>query len=848
MGVRKCLSRALVALFAVGCGLLGSVAVAQAAAPVIGEESVVDVAGTSATLQAQVNPRESETTYRFEYDTSEYNSNTSHGVSAPSPEASAGAGSGPVTVEAHVQGLSQATLYHFRVVATNVAHETAYGKDQTFTTQPGGGELSLPDNRQWEMVSPPNKHGATIYPVIEQGVLQAAADGSAITYFTNAPTELEPKGFSNLVQVLSTRAADGWSSQDIATPRNAATSVSIGQGYEYRFFSSDLSLALVEPQGLFTALSPQATERTPYVRADATCDATPATCYTPVASAGDVRPGAEFGGNPENLVGDVNFKGATPDLSHVVVESSVGLTATTGDNGGLYEWTAGELRLISILPESEGGKPVNPSTEPPQLGGNFNRRNAISSNGSRIFWSNHFGEQYVYMRDNENEKNETLRVGSGTSESHFQIANSEGSRVFYTEAGRQEGQLDVCDVVEVAGKLACKTTSLAQGVQGFVPGASEDGSYVYFVSTDALAPKAVSGGDNLYVDHNNGTTWEGPMLIATLSEEDSNDWSLSFKDLTARVSPNGDWFAFMSRNSLTGYDNRDVSGGEPDEEVYLYDAVHNRLVCASCNPTGARPTGTTYGEGLYGKHGLLGGGDRVWPETTWLAANIPGWTPYELGEALYQSRYLSNSGRLFFNSSDALVPQDVNGTWDVYEYEPEAIGGCGRSAVTFSERSDGCVDLISSGDSVEQSAFMDASETGDDVFFLTTSQLVPQDFDTSFDIYDARVCSAQRPCVSPSVSPPSCSTGDSCKAAPSPQPGIFGSPSSATFTGGGNVLPTVQATVRPRSLTRAQKLAHALSACRRKRRSKRIACERRARKRYRAGQSRKAKATSRGHR
>ena len=37
---------------------------------------------------------------------------------------------------------------------------------------------------------------------------------------------------------------------------------------------------------------------------------------------------------------------------------------------------------------------------------------------------------------------------------------------------------------------------------------------------------------------------------------------------------------------------------------------------------------------------------------------------------LYQSRYLSNEGRLFFNSADALVPHDSNGREDVYEYEP----------------------------------------------------------------------------------------------------------------------------------------------------------------------------------
>ena len=43
------------------------------------------------------------------------------------------------------------------------------------------------------------------------------------------------------------------------------------------------------------------------------------------------------------------------------------------------------------------------------------------------------------------------------------------------------------------------------------------------------------------------------------------------------------------------------------------------------------------------------------------------------------SRYLSNSGRLFFDSADALVPQDVNGKEDVYEYEPPGEGSCTES-------------------------------------------------------------------------------------------------------------------------------------------------------------------------
>ena len=89
---------------------------------------------------------------------------------------------------------------------------------------------------------------------------------------------------------------------------------------------------------------------------------------------------------------------------------------------------------------------------------------------------------------------------------------------------------------------------------------------------------------------------------------------------------------------------------------------------------------------------------------------------------------------MFFDSPDALVPQDTNGLEDVYEYEPRRREvTCERRLAmsTFSERSSGCVDLISSGTSSGESAFYDASENGDDVFFVTASRLTAADYDTS---------------------------------------------------------------------------------------------------------------------
>jgi hypothetical protein len=116
--------RLLIAMIAVG---LTSVAVAAAAStPTITGESVANVADTTATLTATINPNGSATGYSFQYGpTNAYGFSTnSHRI---------GAGSHPVAVHINVTGLTPGTAYHFHVVALNGAG-TASGTDKVFTT------------------------------------------------------------------------------------------------------------------------------------------------------------------------------------------------------------------------------------------------------------------------------------------------------------------------------------------------------------------------------------------------------------------------------------------------------------------------------------------------------------------------------------------------------------------------------------------------------------------------------------------------------------------------------------------------------------------------------------------
>ena len=270
--------------------------------------------------------------------------------------------------------------------------------------------------------------------------------------------------------------------------------------------------------------------------------------------------------------------------------------------------------------------------------------------------------------------------------------------------------------------------------------------------------------------------------------------------LTAGVSADGQWLAFVSDRELTSYDNHDARSGMPDEEVFLYHAGvrgAGGLVCASCDPTGARPEGVEYEQMV---SGLAGGSGEVFAKGQWVAASLPGYVAYKSASApFYRPRYLSDEGRLFFDSSDALVPQDVNGTQSVYEYEPAGVGGangCSASLSIYVPGAAGCVGLISSGTAAGEAVFVDAGESGDDVFFETTARLTGQDTDNALDIYDAHACATGSPCRVESPAPPACTTADACRAAASPEPEVFGAPGSTATAGPGN-LTAASTTVSP---------------------------------------------------
>ena len=482
----------------------------------------------------------------------------------------------------------------------------------------------------------------------------------------------------------------------------------------------------------------------------------------------------------------------------------------------VYEaYDGGRLRLVSVLPNGSVAK-TNSSVGTAQNGeGGVSIESvygAVSTDGSRVFWT--AGERAdpyplcsngkcggrgdqpgrLYLRLNATEPQSAIGSGqcteaakactvliSNATNTRFIAADPTATRVLYT-VGANDEKLFAAEIEEAGGKTVATPQLIANGVIG-VMGASKDLSRVYFASSEVLSGGQANGnGDvaqagkpNLYFHESGG----GFTFVGTLGSLDATyhraaDHGAFPSPIAAlpgkrssRIAPDGLHAAFVSTASLTGYDSEDAISEEPDGQVFLYDATAGaagRLVCVSCNPSGARPRGRKIAQPNIGGIQL------------WAAATLPGW-PFDR----HPGNLLSANGkRLFFNAFDSLVPGDSNGKQDVYEWEAPGEGDCAEASSSFSEANGGCLSLITSGQSASDSEVLDATPDGSDVFFTTQSSLLAQDYGL-VDVYDARVNGGF---PAPAGPPASCE-GEACQGTPSPPNDP--TPASAAFQGAGNV-------------------------------------------------------------
>jgi len=771
----------LALLIAAFCLVFGAGS-ASAVAPTISSTGVTGVTTKTAILEAGINPGGEATTYHFEYGLADCSASSC--TSAPVPDGNVGSGSSAVQVKKEIKGLTPGATYHFRAVASNGSGPIT-GPDHTFKTYAPspdssscpnqalrvGFSAALPDCRAYEMVSPVDKGGADIvtkgnFTEFRTALNQASVTGNKFTYSSyKAFGDSAGSLYSN--QYIASRGTDGWTTHGITPAHEGSIFVEYDPSYDlevsFRAFTEDLSSAWLTDDADPPLTSDAVEGRVNIFRRDNTSNTYQAlTTVEPAPGSTSGSPGLVY----------TDLQGHSRDGSHAVFAISGALTPDADPNEvrQLYDFSGGDLHLVSLLPDGTA------SPQDAYVGnasgvfvGERGRDgaldHAVSDDGSRIFWNSN-GEVYVRIDDQM-----TVPVSESVASkkgARFQTASRDGSSALFTaNASSETGGARVEDLY--AFDVDTESTTLIAHKVYNVFGASEDASYVYFLSAEDLDSGATAGEPNLYLDHEGDVTF-----IANLNGEaslDSNQASGYTNAVSvaiqrpSRVTPDGHSLAFQSTRSLTGYDNTDAIQGEPDLEVFHYDADTKNLTCVSCNPSGARPVGQPLRQAFHvGDIPVrISNGNGQRGTAAWLTT---------AENSLYTPRTLSEDGnRLFFNSFDALVPQDTNSAQDVYEWEAQGSGSCDKTG--------GCISLISTGQSSEISEFVDASPDGRDVFFSTSSSIDPRD-PGLIDIYDARAGGG----YPPPPAPPTPCVGDACQSVP--QPPNDATPASANFHGAGD--------------------------------------------------------------
>ena len=687
--------------------------------PDVAAGTVGALSSDSARLTAYVNARNAATTVSFQYATDPGFSNP---VTAPSGPGTTITGNGNKVAYADISGLAPGTDYYWRASATSSQGTDADTAPRAFSPYPvqvketcpneaireRQGSTYLPDCRAYELVSNPNK----FVPV--GASLRVSADGERVIYSVTGGTDDTVRGNSGLV--LSNRTQAGWTTSSPAPPRSRveenrppfATLASTPDFSRLLFSSSGVGLG----DERYHLYSPES-------------------------------------GSLSNVDAEkiyfVNFR-ASDDLSVIAARpNSVVPPGDPAPGGGLYNLASGSLQLISLLPSD-----VAPSCS---LGWiniyeNAGQENWISRDGRRVFFLTSTGDcsapKQLYMR--EGTAPGRLAAGEGATSTlisapalsgdefqpHFLRAAPDGSWVLYMTAARldPDDANDGNDVYHytVGEGNECLTCAVADAQVSSVE-ASVDGARVYFTSPRPLAPGASTserfGAGNLYVWRRSEPGQVEFVAPADLLVRSNSDIGVDTSD---------DGSVILFRSQEPRLDQLTATAGV-DTQFYRYDDRARTLACVTC----AVSEVATAPEG----------------------GSVASFRDAVEGESLPAA--LTADGRsLVMATASALVPEDINGRVDVYQWR------------------DGVASLITDGAGDVENMARGITPDGRNLFFRSTARLLPATNEASFHVYVARIGGGfeQAP-------PPKPCGGEGCREAAQGAPP---EPSAATpgFVGPGN--------------------------------------------------------------
>lgn len=664
---------------------------------------------------------------------------------------------------------------------------------------PEPGAPGIADGRAYEQVSPPDKNGNQAGPPAQGGSSfgVTSASGDRVLYSSTGPIGEASSGVDNFS--VSTRSATAWTTR-AALPQPPEASRDLVSPFDpvWLLPSADLSGVVFTAHNPFTAApldfsNPEFSFIGTFLSHEGE-----ATEWLGDPTVGNPFPALEEVEAPADLV----LAGASADLSVVyfeyygilVPEDAPRRATVVGGElraWGLYEWRDGRLKAVGLLPPKEVGEEEKEDPYGAVAAGVSQHQltttpadfdNEVSSSGNTALFvspvpqaeSGRAPELYARLNGDE-----TVLVSrsaitgmpsekgpasvNGLTSAHipaYAFGSPDGSQVLFTS---HEQLTDTAPADTTAKEyrfdLATRTLSYLPEVTAPILGSSADAGTLVFDDTGSS--------ENTLAVFADGHTTD----IATLPAPGEGQLTVS----PVRLSADAKSLVFQTNAPIAGFNN-----GHSYGEVYRYDLGTEGLSCVSCPPEGQAPTGS---------------------------AELSNDALHHLTHVGVDSRGISEDGsEIFFDTPDALVPEDKNETRDVYEWK------------------EGRISLISKGEGSAESFFLDNSPSGEDVFFATRDDLTGSDSDGSYDVYDARVRGGFS-----SPSPPVACSG--CRSSLSAVPQAL---ASSSLLGAGEQVPAEPSTHtagKPK-LSRAQKLARSLKSCRKRRGKRRHACEAQARRRY----------------
>ena len=391
-----------------------------------------------------------------------------------------------------------------------------------------------------------------------------------------------------------------------------------------------------------------------------------------------------------------------------------------------------------------------------------------------------------------------------------QAANQHLTEGCWNKAEEEEGKaprnapqlFDRVETVSPAGERALATVKISapheEGVSvpvgerypAYFTGASEDGLRVFFATRTELTKEAVAlhlHDMELYEWRGEGVGGaggvcgesEGCLTRASAGEEGEPGHSKGAGVAhVLAVAASGDAVYFSAEGALAA----GATGGTP--EIYRYDSQTGvtSFVAASgeYNLNGQfecpTPPAPPCSDGNYyttpdGRYLLFDGASGLTRYDAMSATTVViAGTEAEFARSASEGpadgpvQAMSENGEyVFFDTPEALVPQATNHTLDTYEWREDPVTG------------EQALSLIGSGSDSAPTFFLGYAPymlpdgrkvEGGSVFIGTHAKLTPQDTNSVGNIYDARVCEAESPCIEPPASETKQCEGSSCQTPP----------------------------------------------------------------------------------